>query len=207
MKRWCWLTLALILVVTVGGCSAVKETVADYVHIARERGLSHAYLESLQQWSREQTAYSQFETRFHISATYKSSAFREAFLTEQARLLVLSPEAQEKWKAQEREHTADVTEFFFYAYTADRKANDFGERHTHWRVFLLDEAGRQVEPLEVRRINPVTPLMETFYPYVNPHFGFCYSVKFPRQASDTLTLVFAGHLGRMDLTWPARRNP
>jgi hypothetical protein len=207
MKRWGWLTLALVLAMTGGGCSTVKETVADYAYMARERGLSEAYVESLQQWSREETAYSQFETRFHISATYKSPAFREAFLKEQARLLALPPEAQEKREAQERDHAAEVTEFFFYAYTADREVNDFGERRTHWRVFLLDETGHQVEPLEVRRISPVTPFMETFYPYIKPHYGFCYSVKFPRQTSETLTLVFTSFLGRVDLSWPSRRNP
>jgi hypothetical protein len=49
--------------------------------------------------------------------------------------------------------------------------------------------------------------METFYPYIKPHYGFCYSVKFPRQTSETLTLVFTSFLGRVALSWPLRRNP
>jgi hypothetical protein len=146
MKRWGWLTLALVLAMTGGGCSTVKETVADYAYMARERGLSEAYVESLQQWSREETAYSQFETRFHISATYKSPAFREAFLKEQARLLALPPEAQEKREAQERDHAADWGNFSSTP-TRRTERSTTSESDAPIAGFLLDEAGRQVEPL------------------------------------------------------------
>jgi hypothetical protein len=185
------------------GCTVLKDTVGSYWEIGKERGMSEEYLSSLQKWTREQTAYSQFETRFHISATYMSDAFHRAFLNEQARSLHLTEEERGKREEIKRQAASDFTEFFFYAYTAERAANDFSHGTSAWRIFLLDEKGKQIKPLEIRRVEreKVTPMIESFFPYVQKFYGYCYRLKFPRQSHHPLRLVFTGHVGKIELHW------
>lgn len=205
MKRWTLILIGLCLI-AFWGCNSLKGYVESYVEIGKERGMSEEYLQSLQAWTRDQTAYSEFETKFYISATYKSDAFNLAFLKEQARMLLLNEEEKGRREAILRQTASEFTEIFFYAYTAMRSANDFGERNSTWRVFLLDQAGRQINPLEIRKLDKVTPTMESFFPYINQYYGACYNVKFPRQALEDLRLVFTSHLGKMELTWHAPAN-
>lgn len=186
---------------SVTGCSGVKDYLGSYVDMFKEQSLSNTYKNRLKQWTREQTAYSELETRFQISATYRSQAFREAFLKEQARVFILSPEEQKRREAQQRETASEFTEFFFYAYTADKVQNDFGERNSLWRVFIVDEAGRQIDPLEIRKVEKVSPMVETLFPYVQKYYGFCYNIKFPRQSASSLKLVFTSYLGKVELLW------
>ena len=200
MKRWPLVLIGLCMLVF-GGCSSLKGYMEGYIEIGKERGMSEEYLNSLQRWTRDQTAYSEFETRFYISATYKSEAFNQAFSKEQARLLLLNKEEKERREGIQRQAATDFTEIFFYAYTAERSANDFGERNSTWRVFLLDSAGRQIDPLEIRKVDKITPALESFFPYINKYYGFCYNVKFPRQSGQDLRLVFTSHLGKIALTW------
>jgi hypothetical protein len=190
-------------VTVVLGCTGWRDYLGSYLEIGKERGLSEEYLSSLQKWTREETAYSQFATSFHISATYKSDAFNRAFMKEQARFLNLTQEDRAKREVVQRQSTSDFTEFFFYAYTALRSANDFGDRNSTWRIFLLDEKGRQIDPLEIRKVEreQVTPLIESFFPYVQKYFGYGYHLRFPRQPSSPLKLVFTSHVGRIELNW------
>lgn len=199
MKQW--RAAILIGLLLISGCAGMKTYVGSYVDMAREQDLSDAYKDSLQRWTRAQTAYSGFETRFHISATYRSQAFRESFLKEQARVFILGPEEQKKREAQQQEAASDFTEFFFYAYTADKKLNNFGEPNSLWRVFVVDEKGQQINPLEIRRVDKVSPMLEVLFPYIQKYYGFCYQAKFPRQSASTLRLVFTGYLGKVELLW------
>jgi len=202
MRRLLLLLIGLCMT-TMIGCGSFKGYVASYVEIGKERGMSGEYLGSLQEWTRNETAYSQFETQFYISATYKSEDFNRAFLKEQARWLHLTVEEQTRRQAAQREAISDFTEFFFYAYTAVRTANDFGDRNSSWRVFLIDDKGRQIDPLEIRRVerDKVTPTIESFFPYVQKYYGYCYHIKFPRQSYRPLQMVFASHLGKIELIW------
>ena len=185
------------------GCGSFKGYVESYMEIGKERGMSEEYMNNLQKWTRSETAYSQFETQFYISATYRSEAFNRAFFKEQARFLNLTEAEQERRQTLQSQTNNDFTEIFFYAYTAVRTANDFAERTSSWRVFLLDEKGRQVDPLAIRKVerDKVTPIIESFFPYVYKYYGYCYYITFPKQAPGPLKLVFASHLGKIDLDW------
>ncbi|MDQ5985525.1 MAG: hypothetical protein CSYNP_01236 [Syntrophus sp. SKADARSKE-3] len=204
MKRLTCILLVLgVSLVILSGCSSLKSYMEGYVDIAKERGISKEYLTELSKWTRDQTAYSEFETKFHISATYRSDDFNRAYLKEQARLLQLSETDRNQRDAILCQADGEFTEFFFYAYTAEVSANDFGMRQSMWRVFLLDEQGRHIVPLEIRRIDrdKVTPLIETFFPYVQKYYGYCYHLKFPRQSSKSMRLMFVSYLGKIELDW------
>ena len=202
MKRLTCILLGISLVY-LSGCSSLKGYVKSYVDIAKERGISEEYLAELRKWTRDQTAYSEFETKFHISATYRSDDFNRAYLKEQARLLYLGDDDRSRRETILRQSDGEYSEFFFYAYTAEASANNFGLHQSMWRVFLLDEQGRQIVPQEIRRIDrdKVTPLIDTFFPYVQKYYGYCYHLKFSRQSSKSMRLVFVNYQGKIELDW------
>ncbi|HOK06188.1 MAG TPA: hypothetical protein PK836_07945 [Syntrophales bacterium] len=200
-RRYGTVLAFLFLALLFAGCGGFKGYVADYLAIGREMGLSEGYLDTLGKWTREKTGYSQFETRFYLAVTYRSADMNRAFLMEQARVLQLTEEELKGKRRLQEETDREFTTFFLYAYTDDRLANDFAERGSMWRIYLVDDQGKKHAPLEVRKVDRVTPEIEAFYPYVNRHFGSCYNLKFPRQGRDDLKLVFTSVLGEATLSW------
>jgi len=189
------------------GCSHV----ADYLSIAKDKGLSKEYLDVLNTWTRKETVYSQFETQVTISATYQGQAFKKAYLNEYDRIYNLSPAEKEKQDALQRESASAYREFFFYAYLPEKNDNDFSKQNSIWTVFLIEENGKRIDPVEVRKIDKVTTLIEVFYPYAHQYYGSCYRLRFPpAEGSDGQTegrpgkpfqLIFTSVLGKATLVW------
>jgi hypothetical protein len=203
MKRWGHLLIAAACLLLLGGCSHLD----SYLEIARERGLSEDYRAALKQWTRSDIIYSQFETQVHIGATYRSPMFNKAYLEEYARLYQLSQADLEKQEEILKGMASDFSEFLFYAYIPEKPSNDFDRRGSIWNIHLLNEKGERIEPVEVRRIDPVTPVVTGFFPYVKPYYGNAYRLRFPPLTggwrSGPLTLVFVSVVGRVELKYPA----
>ncbi len=201
----CFVVSFFILCFT--GCSHV----ADYLSIVEERGISKEYRDVLNIWTRTETVYSQFETRVAISATYQGKDFKNAYLREYDRIYSLTQADRTQREALQTESLSAYREFFFYAYLPEKNDNDFDRQNSIWKVFLVNGKGERVVPLEIRRIEKVTPLVEQFYPYVHKYYGSCYRLKFPAgegvdaQAEGTprkpLQLVFTSVLGKATLEW------
>lgn len=176
-----------------------------YLNIMKDESISKEYLNILNTWTRDETVYSQFETRVHIVATYKNREFNKAYLSEYSRIHSLTE--QERGKKEEilTDISSDFTEFLFYAYTPEKEPNDFDKPDSIWKIFLLDEKGNRMYPVEVRKIKKITPVIEEFYPYVKRYYGVFYSLKFfppPEEGNARhLRLVFASVLGRVKLEW------
>ena len=202
-------SIVMLLFVLFLPCACTHVT--DYVSIARQKGgLSEAYLIALEGWTRSQTVYSEFETKVKIAATWKSAAFNGAYLEEYARIYNLRQEERKVRENVQADLAGDFTEFFFYAYTPEKSENDFDKQRSIWTVFLKDGKGNRIDPVEIRRIEKVTPLIEVFYPYVHQYYGNCYSLKFQglrgvgngdEKGLLPVTLVFTGVVGRVELKW------
>jgi len=188
------------------GCGHVD----PYLDIAREKGMSKEYLAVLGEWTRSQIVYSQFETKVHITATYQSPEFRKAYLDEQARIVQLRKDERKSWEENRAALDSELAEFLFYAYIPDKRSNDFDRQGSIWTVFLVSGEGEKVQPVEVRRIDPVTPVHTEFYPYINPYYGNAYRLRFPadvkkRVEAGALKLVFTGVIGKVELDFGHRR--
>jgi len=203
MKRRAGLFWAVILVlVALSGCGEVKE----YVQMAEDQGLSPEYLSALNAWTREKTVYSQFETRFHVTATLKSAEFREAYAREYARSHDLDPEAVREREEAAESVAKEFLEVVLYAYTPEKEDNDFERARSIWTVFLVDAKGKKTAPIEIRRIERITATTQAFFPYIGRYHGVFYSVKFPPrspEASVRLTLIVTSVRGRAELNWSA----
>jgi len=185
------------------GCGHLE----GYLNIMKDESISKEYLNVLNLWTRDETVYSQFETRVHIVATYKNREFNKAYISEYSRIHSLTePERGEREQVL-TDISSDFTEFLFYAYTPEKEPNDFDRQNSIWKIFLLNEKGNRMYPVEVRKIKKITPIIEEFYPYVKRYYGMFYSLKFqsvppPEEGSARhLRLVFASVLGRVELEW------
>jgi len=203
----CRLFLMLMVIVMYTGCSHV----VSYIDIVKDKGLSKEYLATLDTWTRSQTVYSEFETRVTIKATYKGTAFNQAYFKEYTRIYQLPDEERKMREDAQINLSSDFTEFLFYAYTPEKESNDFSKARSIWTVFLLDEKGKRINPVEIRKIDKITPVITVFYPYVNQYYGTFYSIKFPPAAesgvktgdtkSKIMKLIFTSVLGKVELEW------
>lgn len=202
-KALALMVLVLLMVLSLAGCARVESHFDSYVDAAKKKGVSDDYLKSLSQWTRSQTAYSEFATMVTITATYKSKPFRDAYLKEYSRLyMVPGPEREKKTQVID-ELSSEETEFNFYAYTPERDySNDFAKANSTWKVFLEDEKGNRTYPLEIKQITKITPLIEGFYPYLNQFYGRFYSLRFPPQKDmSRQKLIFTSILASVELNW------
>ncbi|MBN2438601.1 MAG: hypothetical protein JXL20_08375 [Deltaproteobacteria bacterium] len=199
MKLCGRLVIGLLFLIGIAACSPVQ----GYLDIARGKRMSEAYLKALQHWTRSQIVYSQFETKARIEATLRSPEFNRSYHQEYSRIYQLSADERKKGEEMRAATASDFTEFIFYAYIPDRAENDFDRRGSIWSIFLVNGKGEKITPIEVRRIDPVTPVVTEFFPYGNPHYGIFYRLRFPQQqtgrGNNPLKLVFTGVIGKVDL--------
>ena len=200
MKRWGRLVIGALCLIGIAACSHVQ----GYLDIAKEKGMSEAYLQVLQQWTRSQIVYSQFETKAHISVTLRSPEFNRAYLQEYTRIYQLGADERKKMEEMQAATASEFTEFIFYAYIPNRAENDFDRRGSIWSIFLINGKGEKIAPAEVRRIDPVTPVVTEFFPYGNPYYGIFYWLRFSQQEKTgrgygPLKLVFTSVIGKLEL--------
>ena len=205
MKRCVLLFIGGVCLLTAAACSHLE----GYLDIARDKGMSEEYLTVLKKWTRSQIVYSQFETQAHISATYQSPEFNRAYLQEYSRIYHLREGETKKREDMQKGMASDFAEFIFYAYIPDKASNDFDRRGSIWTVFLVNEKGDRIDPVELRRIDPITPVITEFFPYINPYYGIAYRLRFPllnHSGGDfrTLKLVFASVIGKVELKFEGR---
>jgi hypothetical protein len=205
MKRSALLLIGGVCLIMAAGCSHLE----GYLDIAREKGMSGEYQTILAKWTRSRIIYSQFETQAHISATYQSPEFSRAYLDEYSRIYHLREGERKRRDDMRKGMDSDFTEFIFYAYIPEKASNDFDKRGSLWTVFLVNEKGDRIDPVELRRIEPMTPLITEFFPYVNPYYGITYRLRFPsldHSEGDfrTLKLVFASVIGEVEMKFERR---
>lgn len=199
MKRWGRIVIGALCLFGMVACSHVQ----GYMDIVSEKGMSKPYLQALKQWSRSQKAYSQFETRAHIEATLRSPEFNRAYIEEYSRLYQLN--ADERRKMEEMQASSELTEFIFYAYIPNKAENDFDRQGSIWSIYMINAKGEKEAPMEIRRIDPVTPVITEFFPYVNPYYGIAYWLRFSKPPeggqNGPIKLVFTSVLGKVELAF------
>jgi hypothetical protein len=196
-----------ILLLGLTGCTYLQ----GYVDMAKDRGLSDEYRAALNTWTRTQTVHSQFETKVTITSTLKSQAFQRAYIREYERIYPLGPDEKKKWEQTQTGLASDFTEFVFYAYIPEKEANDFDKLNSVWTVLVVDNQGKRLEPVEIRRIDKITTITEVFFPYINKYYGNFYSLKFKplpglgaeqdNSSGKSFKLVMTSVLGRVELEW------
>lgn len=169
------------------------------------------YREFLDFWTRKARIYvGGFDLELVVAATFKTHAFREAYTAEYARAYKLNRVETDKL-LQDQIHAARMyNDIVISAFMPDKRWNDFHEKDTIWKVYLISDDTVRVKPLEVRRLKNVDAVLTHFFPYISP-WDVVYLVRFPASAgtgepvysakTKSVKLVITSVRGSAELAW------
>ena len=198
--------LAALSVVT-SNCGKFKR----FVKTAKSSYHTEHYEDVCDKWSREARVHHGFEAEYIVVGTYKSKAFRRAYVDEYAEAYKLNPEEKgQLLKDQFRE--ADVHhEFQLALFVPEKKWEEIDKPESMWKLYLSNDSGDRVEPSEIQRVKQRDADTYHFFSYVTP-WKTVYVVRFPYtvvgtnsplvdEKTKSLTLVITSVLGTAQMEW------
>jgi hypothetical protein len=207
-------SVAFSLVVCLGalGCGTAKAPPVDFSSAPRSYR-AEDYPGVYQRWTRHEKVTHELEAVLEVWATFKSRDFREAFVSHYASAYSLSEPDRERLRESQREAAAAGYEFMITAQSANYRWNDLEKKSSPWRVTLVDGAGHELAPDELK-VEKLPDMFEReFFPVKTP-FTKTYAVRFSRsggkeddfigEQSGRIILRCAGPLGSANLEWSAR---
>lgn len=170
------------------------------------------YAESLEKWSREARIHRGLEVDLILSATFKSRAFRRAYAEEYAAAYKLGAEETMRFLETQMQAADLGHEFLMAVFVPQADWDDFDKTRSMWRIRLIDDRGKRIQPAEIRRIKKKDALTSHFFPHISP-WKSVYLVRFSRdtlegpptgdtELTEPVTLEVAGVLGSAQLQWP-----
>jgi hypothetical protein len=165
-------------------------------------------------WTRQASARRATDTVIDVSATLKSTEWRAAYVLERARRQLLPDPERARLLGAARAEAAEVWEVQLLVATHDWAWNDLAKRagRSMWRVALVGDEGREVEPISIRLDRRHRGELQAWYPDLT-RFHRAYVVTFPRVAADGRPLVREGSprialkigsvLASVELVWSA----
>lgn len=165
-----------------------------------------AWLQQVQQHTREEVLIEQLDVRLMMSATLLSPSLLEAEALEQARVYRY-PAEQVRARVEEARARAQASQQLL-VWVSAREPRLAELESGLWRVVLVDSSGQQVEPLSVERIRKPSIALRDFYPQLSP-LGLTYTLKFPPRAPSgklwsqepTVLLQVSGTQGALRVAW------
>jgi hypothetical protein len=179
--------LAAVLLVCLLGCVGQSPYQRTTNGVTRLRTLDGGYQQVLQ-----------------LAAIYKSPTWWSAHAEKDASNRGLTGDARTQRIAQAQADAAGPLEFELLVTTWDRRENDLDRgKKSVWKVRMLDDAGAEIEPIElVRDKRPMLTLRSEF-PAMGD-FATAYIVRFkrPTTALAQLRLRMSSERGGVEVSWP-----
>ena len=164
-------------------------------------------------WTREATPFDfeQLSSVIRVTATFEARAFRWGYVVRYADDFGLPTEARTGLLKASLEDAESHHRFFVTLASGSRPREvDLTHERTAWRVILLDDRGRQTQPIQIERIKRPTPAQRTYFPTATQQRS-AFRIAFPvRDEAGELTvpedslftlLRFTGPQGQVDLKW------
>lgn len=161
-------------------------------------------------WTRKGTLHNSiadgYEVIGDVQATFRSPAWRVAYVERVARTQLLSPEAKAALLAeQKKEHAAGYV-FEVMLATHDFRTNDLQKgEDSVWRVELMNGRGETVLATDIDSDRRPREIIEALYPLGDFHEP--YIVTFPREiellysGAETMVLTLSSAQGAIRLVW------
>ena len=191
---------ALLCIVILGGCAAGKgPRVYDYD-------------DEFDRWTRTVKIYDGIETVAIVNATYKTSAFVEAYVNKYAKSIQADEDYTKVILEGQLSDLERYNEIFLTLYTPDEKWNDLVRLDASiWRLYLEDGSGARLQPVSIRRVDRDDVMARQFFPYYD-EWNVAYVIQFPKYAvtsvesvpgknAKTLTFTITGILGEGKIKW------
>ncbi len=194
-------TIHCSLLTVFTGCGAKDEAVKP----------SLGYFDILPQMTKSKKVIDNMDSKLFISATYKNLALREAYVDEYARRYQMDNNQKEKLKEMEEGLDERFNEFFIAVYTPDERWNDFNQPQSIWKIYMENEKGNRVSPIEIKKADVASPLIREFYPYLDlwssgyivkfPKYMIVGEEPFPGKDANYFKLIITGVVGKAELEW------
>lgn len=168
------------------------------------------YSEANRDWTRSAELYRGFDKLLEVHATFKSPEWRAAHVAERAKRERLPPDAHAELLASEQQEAKDYYDVQLIVATYDERENDLqkGERSV-WRLALIDDQGKQVTPISIKRDRRPAEIVGAYFPAMNA-LAQAYIARFPKdvallnEGASKFTLRMSSARGAVELVWPAR---
>jgi len=183
------------------GCAAKEEAIKP----------SLGYFDILPQVTKSKKVIDNLDSKLFVYATYKNWALRAAYVDEYARRYQMDESQKETLKEREKGLEERFNEFFIAVYTPDERWNDFNTRESIWRVYLEDDKGSRVSPIEIKKVDVKSPFIREFYPYLDlwssgyiirfPKYMIGGEEPFPGKDTNYFKLIITGVVASATLEW------
>jgi hypothetical protein len=183
MKPLCRPVLLLVLsgLIAISGCAKLSELGKEFDPSKRPE--DKAYQEAIAPFISRGSVYHGPATQILINSLSLTKAVRQAMVKRQAQAFALSPQEEEKLINDQMAAADQSFELMVSAYVPNRKWNDLDDQKPDWRIYLVNEKGRRLEPIDVRHIKKRTPLTEVLYPFWSP-WDKLFSLRFAKNLPD-----------------------
>lgn len=173
------------------------------------------YQRVTKEWTRKTQLRGPYQEVMQLAATYKSAEWRAAYAQKDAQARGLSGAAREQRIAQAEAEASGPIEIHLLLTTWDRRENDLDHgKKSVWRVRMLDEAGGEVEPLEIVKDKRPLLVVRAEFPAMGD-FATAYVAKFPRKTEPasvagasapgkSIRLRLSSERGGVEVEWPVR---
>ncbi|KPK20973.1 MAG: hypothetical protein AMK69_22810 [Nitrospira bacterium SG8_3] len=195
-----------VLLLFLGNCTRVTRFVesADPYH-------TESYKRVCDQWSQEARIHHGFEVQLIVSATFESADFRQAYADEYAAAYQLTAEEKRRFVEDQMKASHLGHEFLLATFVPEKRWDDFDKVDSMWKLFLVNDEGQRVVPVEVRDVKEQNAVMSHFFPYITP-WKSVYLVRFPCNMAtssrpiigdDTkeIGLIITSVLGTAEIHW------
>ena len=200
-------------ILTVTGCAGTSNQEPVDTPVSEKNVV---YRDVFDAWTQEGRIYDGLSTKLISKATFKSAAFRQAYATEYARLYKTEGSEYDKLVADQQKAAAEYHDFVIAAYVPEKSWDDFSKETSMWKIYLTRDAGEQIRPLEIRKLNKKDPILDYFYPYITT-WKSIYHVRFPtldpktgsqilEDPNDAVTLIMTSVIGSVEFKWKTNRK-
>jgi len=199
------LLIGLALALGLGACGSVPPVHLDETWPATVPD----YGDTTAAWTRQATLRGQFQETVDLRATFKSPDWRASHADRVAEQRGLTGAARDQVLAQAQADMAGPYELELMVTTWDRRENDLDRgKKSVWHVVLVDEQGREIEPLEIVKDRRPPYVMRAEFPALGD-FATAYVARFPRTTPvlgpsvRTMRLRMSSERGAVELVWAA----
>lgn len=168
------------------------------------------YDDVTEEWTRKTSLRDQYQEIADIAVVFRSPEWRASHATRDANNRHLTGEARDQVLAQAQAAAAGPYEVELLVTTWDRRENDLDRgKKSVWRVVLIGEDGKEIEPLEIVKDKRPTFTIRADYPVLGD-FATAYVARFPPEAPvlgpnvRKVRLVMSSARGGLEVTWDAK---
>ena len=195
----------LVVIAMIGGCGAAPQPVCLDCGWP-DGGKRDDYGAVTRAWTRHDDLNGDYQEVIAVDATFKSPAWRAAYVAREARNRGLDATAVDKLRDANKTTAEQAHEFELIVTTWDRKENELHRPGAVWKLTLIDDQGKSYEPTKITRDKRPKSILRAEFPQVGD-FAEAYVASFPvviAPGTKSLRLRVASARGDVELRWDAR---